>query len=328
MEEVEYLDDELEKLTAELQEKFDELKKKDKKLTAEQRADQVAYIFDRVSRAKDVLANFRVELRQLLREAGREEHAVYEAKGKTYNQTVNKINTDTEVLKAAADKRELMKGAKKKKKGEEEEVDLKNQFVNEGKDIQVKSAAALDRTHKLVEEMGEIGADTNLDLKRQTEQMSNTNADVVGVQNEMKRAGKVTRDIARRLATDKIIICLVLILILVIIAVVVIKSLGWDLEGDGNIDCMLDLTQTYEECQAQIAVEPTPSPSGPSPAPTPTPINANNSSLNATATNTTAANTTIPSGGARRLLLWEAVRNAAEEAADAAAALRWGGDNR
>mmetsp|Transcript_51920 Transcript_51920/g.129223 ORF Transcript_51920/g.129223 Transcript_51920/m.129223 type:complete len:324 (+) Transcript_51920:26-997(+) len=317
MEEVEYLDDELEKLTAELQEKFDELKKKDKKLSAAQREEQAAYIFDRVQRAKDVLTNFRVELRQLLREAGREEHAIFEAKGKAYNQTVNKINTDTEVLKAAADKRELMKGAKKKKKGEEEEVDTKNQYVNEGKDIQVKSAAALDRTHKLVEEMGEIGTDTNLDLKRQTEQMSNTNADVVGVQNEMKRAGKVTRDIARRLATDKIIICLILILILVIIAVVVIKSLGWDLQGDGTIDCYLDITQTYAECQARnnastVSSSRTPSDTNASATPsfteTPAPFPVSQP----------PSNSTNATGGARRMLLWELVRDAAEEAEAAA----------
>mmetsp|Transcript_13697 Transcript_13697/g.33007 ORF Transcript_13697/g.33007 Transcript_13697/m.33007 type:complete len:173 (-) Transcript_13697:183-701(-) len=166
--------------------------------------------------------------------------------------------------------------------------------------------------------MGEIGTDTNLDLKRQTEQMSNTNADVVGVQNEMKRAGKVTRQIARRLATDKIIICLVLILILVIIAVVVIKSLGWDLQGDGTIDCYLDVTQTYAECIARSNAS-----TVTSRAPTPS----TNSSATPDFTETPApfsspppSNATNSTGGARRLLLWEAVRDAADDAAAAAAA--------
>lgn len=36
-------------------------------------------------------------------------------KGKTHNQAVNKLLADTEIIKVAADKRELIKGAKKKK---------------------------------------------------------------------------------------------------------------------------------------------------------------------------------------------------------------------
>jgi hypothetical protein len=108
--------------------------------------------------------------------------------------------------------------------------------------VQDQSSAALSRTQKLVEQSEQIGQETNIKIKTQTEQMKNTNADVVGVDQRLKRADKLIQQILRRLATDKLIMCMVLILILAILALIILKStnmLGGGAEGDSGepIDC-------------------------------------------------------------------------------------------
>ena len=45
---------------------------------------QLAFINDRLSRAKDVLSSYRVELRGVLKEVGKGTYAEYDAKGKEH----------------------------------------------------------------------------------------------------------------------------------------------------------------------------------------------------------------------------------------------------
>ena len=98
-----------------------------------------------------------------------------------------------------------MEGAKKKKKAGEIELEAGGgEVVEEGKRIQTKSALAMDRTAKLVNDMEEMGAETNLQLKSQSEQIKTTHSDVDAINEGMTRASKQVRDIGRRLATGKV----------------------------------------------------------------------------------------------------------------------------
>ena len=67
----------------------------------------------------------------------------------------------------------------------------------------------------------------------------------------IKRAGKVMGEIGRKLATDKMIVCLIVLLLGAIIAVVVVSSLGLvqDVSED-EINCSLVLWQTNKACEA------------------------------------------------------------------------------
>ena len=70
----------------------------------------------------------------------------------------------------------------------------------------------------------------------------------------IKRAGKVMGEIGRKLATDKMIVCLIVLLLGAIIAVVVVSSLGLvqDVSED-EINCSLVLWQTNKACEAERA---------------------------------------------------------------------------
>jgi len=115
---------------------------------------------------------------------------------------INKLAAEIEAARKAAETRELMEGAKKKKKGGEiEKEGGGGEVVEEGKRIQAKSAMAMDRTAKLVQNMEEMGAETNLQLKSQSEQIKTTHSDVDAINEGMVRASKQVRDIGRRLAT-------------------------------------------------------------------------------------------------------------------------------
>jgi uncharacterized membrane protein YoaK (UPF0700 family) len=78
----------------------------------------------------------------------------------------------------------------------------------------------------MVESAEAMALDTNVALRTQTEQMRTTNAGISDVNSTLHRADKLMRDIARRLATDKMIMCMVLVLILAIISIAVLKGVG------------------------------------------------------------------------------------------------------
>mmetsp|Transcript_28860 Transcript_28860/g.60607 ORF Transcript_28860/g.60607 Transcript_28860/m.60607 type:complete len:206 (-) Transcript_28860:1435-2052(-) len=201
--EIQFMHEELTNLSNEIQSGIDELKKNAKRFSPDVRNEKVAYLQDRVNRSKDVLASFRVELREVLKEAGRATYSDYEAKGKVHNANVNKLATDLETFRVAEEKKELLKGAKAKKGVEEEKGG--NATIEKAKEVQHQTAAALGRGAQLVQKMEEVGLETNLHLKSQTEQMKNTNADVEKVDAGIAAAQKAVKDIARKMASDKMI---------------------------------------------------------------------------------------------------------------------------
>lgn len=129
-------------------------------------------------------------------------HGLTEVSHEPGSTNINKLAAEIEAAKKAAETRELMEGAKKKKKAGEIEMEGGGgEVVEEGKRIQTKSALAMDRTAKMVNEMEEMGAETNLHLKSQSEQIKTTHSDVDAINEGMMRASKQVRDIGRRLAT-------------------------------------------------------------------------------------------------------------------------------
>eukprot|EP00277_Geminigera_cryophila_P002194 CAMPEP_0179423776 /NCGR_PEP_ID=MMETSP0799-20121207/11204_1 /TAXON_ID=46947 /ORGANISM="Geminigera cryophila, Strain CCMP2564" /LENGTH=113 /DNA_ID=CAMNT_0021198121 /DNA_START=48 /DNA_END=386 /DNA_ORIENTATION=- len=113
MEEIEWLDEELTNLTTELTEKLKEVTSRDaKKLSKGVREDKFSFIADRLSRSKDVLSSYRVELRQVLKEVGKGTFAEYDGRGKVHNTNINKLAAEIEAAKKSAETRELMEGAK------------------------------------------------------------------------------------------------------------------------------------------------------------------------------------------------------------------------
>ncbi|EKX46088.1 hypothetical protein GUITHDRAFT_138563 [Guillardia theta CCMP2712] len=312
-EEIDWLNEELETIQTDVKALLDELTAKKKAPPAEVE-EKLNTVEEKMNRAKDIVSNFRIELRSVAKEIGREKYNIYEQKGKEHNVNISKLNQQVESTKNIIAKRELMKGAVKKPIIDE--TTSGNEIIEEGKKVQQNTANALFRTGKLVDEMEKMGTETNMNLKGQTEQIRQTNSDVESVQGNLKRATKQIRDIGRKLATDKLIMCLVLLLILAIIGVIVGRSLGITPGSSvSSIDCALVFTQTTAEClaaRANATVTTTPAPSSSSPT-TSSPSSPSPSSPSsvpvANMTTTVLSTTPAPSSSntSRRLLLVESL---------------------
>lgn len=110
--------------------------------------------------------------------------------------------------------------------------------------MQVKTAGAIDRATKLVNDMEIMGAEANLQLAAQSEQIKTTHSDVNAINAGLDTADKRVRDIGRRLATDKIIVCMMLFLILMVVGIIVLNVLGYNpAAGLMTIDCSLDFSK-------------------------------------------------------------------------------------
>eukprot|EP00960_Hanusia_phi_P029135 747788-Hanusia_phi.AAC.6 len=310
-EEIDWLNEELETIQTDVKALLDEVTAKKKAPPAEVE-EKMNTVEEKMNRARDIVSNYRIELRSVAKEIGREKYNIYEQKGKEHNINITKLNQQVESTRNIVAKRELMKGAVKKPIIDE--TSSGNEIIEEGKKVQQNTANALFRTGKLVEEMEKMGTETNINLKGQTEQIRQTNADVESVQGNLKKATKQIRDIGRKLATDKLIMCLVLLLILAIIGVIVGRSLGITPGSSlSSINCALVFTQTTAECLAARANETlttTPAPSSSSPSsPAASPSSGSSVTIGNLTTTTILSTTPVPSSSnsSRRLLLVESI---------------------
>mmetsp|Transcript_31723 Transcript_31723/g.68563 ORF Transcript_31723/g.68563 Transcript_31723/m.68563 type:complete len:424 (+) Transcript_31723:63-1334(+) len=192
-EEIQYLDDELNELCQEIRGGIEDLNG-NKRQTADKKSERIIHLTERINRAKQVYHSFKVELRELSRDELKE----YEQKGKEHNNNITKLVNDLNWAKQNSEKSELMDGASKKKPGDDdfdgENSDVK-EILAEGARIQDQSSASLQRSKKLVASAEQIGTETAVQLKSQTEQLKNIYASV--------ESGNVTSRLKSRFASHK-----------------------------------------------------------------------------------------------------------------------------
>eukprot|EP00286_Rhodomonas_abbreviata_P007298 CAMPEP_0181341970 /NCGR_PEP_ID=MMETSP1101-20121128/30739_1 /TAXON_ID=46948 /ORGANISM="Rhodomonas abbreviata, Strain Caron Lab Isolate" /LENGTH=286 /DNA_ID=CAMNT_0023453373 /DNA_START=243 /DNA_END=1101 /DNA_ORIENTATION=+ len=247
-EEVAFLDEEMTKIVEEIQAGLTKLQE-NKGTNVDRRMERTDHLKSRISRAKEILKQYHLEMQNVKLEGGTAFDS-YQKKRLVHVETVDKLLKDVDVANRAAERKELMADkagrAVKSKKFEEAGAD---ETIEHGKRVQEQTMGALERTEKLVEEMQGIGKETNEKLSQQTDQIKATNQDVNAVNEGINAAGKKVKDIARRLATDKMIMCMILMLILAIIGIIVVQSLGLVDNGSGEIDCSLDITMLNRDCK-------------------------------------------------------------------------------
>mmetsp|Transcript_21173 Transcript_21173/g.58362 ORF Transcript_21173/g.58362 Transcript_21173/m.58362 type:complete len:220 (-) Transcript_21173:709-1368(-) len=216
-EEISFLSEELTKICGEMRKALDAVHKLKKK--PEQRDEKIEFIQERMTRAKDVYSNYRMELREVLKECGRATYSQYEQAGHKHHQTITAIGQELEAFKEQANRTDLMVGADGKMQRNKNDANTwsGNEVIEKARKIQTESKASVERSTKLVSKIEQTATDTNITLKAQTDQMRTINDDVVRVDTALRRADKEIRSIARRMATDKMIMCLVLLLFLAII---------------------------------------------------------------------------------------------------------------
>jgi len=251
--EIEHLDVELTEMLSEIRNGVEALDWDTKKvnMSAAEKRTEIANLKTSLDRAQGVFRTFKVELREL----GPEELAEFNPKKRNHQVAIDELTRSLNYAAAQAEKEELV-GDRPEKKG----PDHRNaeELIEEAKKTQAQDSKAVLRMQQMVNDSEMAGVETNIKLKQQTEQLKNIHVDVNTVGANMKVADKLLNQIGRRIMTDKLIACVILLLLLGMLGILVVKSLGLDkgatdVAGAGGqyyaIDCSLDITKTYRQCQ-------------------------------------------------------------------------------
>uniref|UniRef100_A0A7S0NDW1 t-SNARE coiled-coil homology domain-containing protein n=1 Tax=Hanusia phi TaxID=3032 RepID=A0A7S0NDW1_9CRYP len=266
--EIEQLDVELNELLSSVRNDIEGLEWDAKKvaMTSTEKKEEILRLKNQLDKAKGIFQNYKVEMREL----DRDELRKYEGSARKHQSTLDELNRNLNYAKSLVEKAELMGD---RDQNPTSAADGKNakELIEMAKQTQVTDVEAMMRMQRMINESEETGMETNIKLKTQTEQLKNIHADVHTVSARMRTAEKLVNQIGRRLATDKLIACIILILLLLILAIIVVKALGLDQKGTAQvvgaggyvyyIDCNL-FQNFYPQCQST----PAPSP-GPTPAP-------------------------------------------------------------
>jgi t-SNARE complex subunit (syntaxin) len=96
------------------------------------------------------------------------------------------------------------------------------QVMNRGDDILKEDKNALNRIKKVVYKDLDTMKDVNKELLSQHEKLENAETDLKEIDNSLNRAGKQMKTMAKMIATDKLIMCLIGFILLAVIAVIII----------------------------------------------------------------------------------------------------------
>eukprot|EP00002_Diphylleia_rotans_P015402 TRINITY_DN2989_c0_g3_i2.p1 TRINITY_DN2989_c0_g3~~TRINITY_DN2989_c0_g3_i2.p1 ORF type:complete len:221 (-),score=73.31 TRINITY_DN2989_c0_g3_i2:290-952(-) len=171
------------------------------------RKDRITEVTNILDQCTTQLKSFKLELSDI----PKDERRIYEAKLKEHRDRMEKLQNDLRWAKSdnpgtvGPNDVELMTNAQK---------------LDEASKVQDQSLGSLARSKKLVQNATEIGVETNKQLKAQTEQLNAINSDIDDIQNNLQQADRQIRAFMRRMATDKVITCLLcLIFVGVIVAI-------------------------------------------------------------------------------------------------------------
>jgi len=115
------------------------------------------------------------------------------------------------------------------------------QVMNRGDKILQADKNAINRMKKIVYQDLDTMKEVNKELLLQHEKLENADSDLKEIDNSLNRAGKQMKTMAKMIATDKLIMCLICCILLVVIAIV-IASLVID-TGDEDKNATQDTFQ-------------------------------------------------------------------------------------
>lgn len=171
--------------------------------------DKASKIKNRLDRAKAVLRSVKVEMREL----SRTEQAAYKDRIQVAEEKINKLYTELDWAEKSGDRKELMDQASV-------ELDTRS-VLNKGKQIQEEDLNILDNVIKTAAQTSEIGASTLAEMANQRERMTAIDKDLDQISSNLVLARKHLRVFVRRIATDKIFLCLIFMIVAGIVVVIV-----------------------------------------------------------------------------------------------------------
>ncbi|TPX35679.1 hypothetical protein SmJEL517_g01906 [Synchytrium microbalum] len=186
------------------------------KLRGVERLDKCSNLKNRLTRARQAHRSILIEIRDLPAESA----AKWNERATEYGTKMTKLQQDIDWAEKATDSESIPKP---------KNVDqmTAKEVTTQALATQEESLAATSRTKAIVEQTIQMGGNITEELKKQTEQIENIDADVDQVENNLKRADKQLRVLIRRMATDKIFLLMILLVvvgILLAIASVVLKK--------------------------------------------------------------------------------------------------------
>uniref|UniRef100_A0A5B6YP01 t-SNARE coiled-coil homology domain-containing protein n=1 Tax=Davidia involucrata TaxID=16924 RepID=A0A5B6YP01_DAVIN len=97
------------------------------------------------------------------------------------------------------------------------------QLIDNGNQMMDETDQAIERSKKVVQDTVNVGTETAVALKAQTEQMSRIVNELDSIHFSIKKASKLVKEIGRQVATDKCIMALLFLIVLGVIAVIIVK---------------------------------------------------------------------------------------------------------
>ncbi|EKX38059.1 hypothetical protein GUITHDRAFT_165311 [Guillardia theta CCMP2712] len=283
--EIEQLDVELNELLSSVRNDIEGLEWDPKKsaMSGMEKKEEILRLKNQLDKAKGIFQNYKARLppsgypnltvlQVEMRELDRDELRKYEGSARKHQTTLDELNRNLNYAKSLVEKAELMGD---KGQNPPSAADGKNakELIEMAKQTQATDVEAMMRMQRMINESEETGMETNIKLKTQTEQLKNIHADVHTVSSRMKTAEKLVNQIGRRLATDKLIACIILILLLLILAIVVVKALGLDQKGSTKVvgaggyvyyvDCSFPMNAYLAQCRSEAQATPAPPPPPP-----------------------------------------------------------------
>ncbi|OWM67388.1 novel plant SNARE 13 [Punica granatum] len=97
------------------------------------------------------------------------------------------------------------------------------ELVDAGHKTMDETDQAIERSKKVVEQTVEVGTQTAVTLKGQTEQMGRIVNDLDTIQFSIKKASQLVKEIGRQVATDKCIMLFLFLIVCGVIAIIIVK---------------------------------------------------------------------------------------------------------
>mmetsp|Transcript_27202 Transcript_27202/g.66016 ORF Transcript_27202/g.66016 Transcript_27202/m.66016 type:complete len:270 (+) Transcript_27202:145-954(+) len=200
------------------------------KLKGDKRDNKVKFLRTRIKRMRTLLRTYKVEMREL----SKADAAPYQEKYTDYEEMVTRLTQDLDWAKSDGDRAELVGGAGGAGgTGGANELD-RDQKLARADALQKEDLKAMSRMEQTIAQTQVVGGEVIERLHEQTKQMEGIADDLDEQHDLLGQANKQLRAFARRMMTDKIIMCFtcfvfVGLIVLVALAIFLPRETGLDM---------------------------------------------------------------------------------------------------
>lgn len=210
MEEIRLRDEQLEKLSVNIQALFNGLAKSQRQ---QQDLDMIKDLLQEFEIAMD---GFKIELKHQTPS----DKKVYKAKMKEHKAFYDRMKNDYEWKQTDSTRRDLIGDRKAKAV----DYDSADGLMRHGLEVQQESKESLQRSVGKVHESLQVGKETAAKLDQQTEQMAGMIDKLDEIDSTLTRSMRVIKDIGRKILTDKYMWMLIVLVFAAIVFIIVYKN--------------------------------------------------------------------------------------------------------